>query len=123
MLKKNWAVGVKKNIMLAGPIPINSNPLMYIKRGTSVINPAKNKYKDNVGLSNPKTFVLLKTRELNKIIIRGTNRDIRKDIKSRFVLIKIEKLSIDIKFPTKILVSKFWLGKNNRPKIKPSVIE
>ena len=33
----------QKNIMLAGPIPINSNPFMYIKRGTSVINPAKNK--------------------------------------------------------------------------------
>ena len=62
-------------------------------------------------------------KEWNKIIIRGTNRDIRKDIKSRFVLIKIEKLSIDIKFPTKILVSKFWLGKNNRPKIKPRIIE
>ena len=62
-------------------------------------------------------------KEWEKIIIRGANRDIRKDIKSRFVLIKIEKLSIDIKFPTKILVSKFWLGKNNRPKSKPRIIE
>ena len=33
--------------MLAGPIPINSNPFMYIKRGTSVINPAKNKTQIN----------------------------------------------------------------------------
>ena len=62
-------------------------------------------------------------KEWNKIIIREVKRDIRKDIKSRFVLIKIEKLSMDIKFPTKILVSKFWLGKNNRPKIKPRIIE
>ena len=62
-------------------------------------------------------------KEWDKIIIRGTNRDVRKDIKSKIVLIKIEKLSIDIKFPTKILVSKFWLGKNNKPKIKPRIIE
>ena len=65
--------------MLAGPIPINSNPFMYIKRGTSVINPAKNKYKDNVGLSNPKTFVLLKTREPNKINAIGDINKVSKN--------------------------------------------
>ena len=45
------------------------------------------------------------------------------EIKSKFVLIKIEKFSIDIKFPTKILLWKFWLGKNNKPEISPQKIE
>ena len=62
-------------------------------------------------------------KEWEKIIIRGTNKDTKNAIKSKFVLIKIEKFSIDIKFPTKMLVSKFWFGKNNKPKIKPRVIE
>ena len=56
-------------------------------------------------------------------MIKGTNRDIAKEIKSKFVLKKSEKLSIDIKFPTKILLWKFWLGKNSKPKISPQAIE
>ena len=39
-----WAdVGVRKNIILAGPIPINSNPFVYQKRGIKVIKPAQNR--------------------------------------------------------------------------------
>ena len=45
------------------------------------------------------------------------------EIKSKFVVIKIEKNSIEIKLPTKILLWKFWLGKNNKPDISPQIIE
>ena len=45
------------------------------------------------------------------------------EIKSKFVLIKIEKYFIEIKLPTKILFWKSWLGKNNRPDISPHIIE
>ena len=38
------------------------------------------------------------------IIKNGTIKDIANEIKSKFVLIKIEKFSIEIKFPTKILL-------------------
>ena len=40
---KEVAEGVKKNIMLAGPIPISSNPFVYQKSGIKVIRPAQNK--------------------------------------------------------------------------------
>ena len=41
--KKNCAVGVRKKIILAAPIPIKLNPFVYQKRGTKVIKPAQNK--------------------------------------------------------------------------------
>ena len=39
----NCAVGVKKKIILAGPIPTILNPIVYKNKGTRVINPAQNK--------------------------------------------------------------------------------
>ncbi len=46
-----------------------------------------------------------------------------KEIKSKFEVINNEKLFIEIKLPTKILLWKFWLGKNNKPKKRPHNIE
>ena len=46
-----------------------------------------------------------------------------KEIKSKFVLIKTEKLSIEIRLPTKILLWKLWLGKNSNPRISPQIID
>ena len=62
-------------------------------------------------------------KEWDRIITKGATRDTKKEIKSKFVLIKNEKFSIDIKFPTRMLLWKFWLGKNSNPKIKPQIIE
>ena len=45
------------------------------------------------------------------------------DMKSKFALTKTEKLSIEIKLPTKMLLWKSWLGKNNNPNISPEIIE
>ena len=45
------------------------------------------------------------------------------DMKSKFALMKTEKLSIEIKLPTKMLLWKSWLGKNNNPNISPEIIE
>ena len=36
-------LGVKKKIILAGPIPIRLKPFVYQKRGINVISPAQNK--------------------------------------------------------------------------------
>ena len=41
--KINWDVGVKKSIILAGPIPINLKPSVNKNRGTKVIKPAQNR--------------------------------------------------------------------------------
>ena len=43
MPRKNCAVGVKKNIILAGPIPIKLNPFVYQNKGIKVMKPAQNK--------------------------------------------------------------------------------
>ena len=43
MPKRNWEVGVKNKIILAGPIPIILKPNVYKKRGTRVIKPDQNK--------------------------------------------------------------------------------
>ena len=40
---KNWEVGVKNKIILAGPMPIILKPKVYKKRGTKVIKPDQNK--------------------------------------------------------------------------------
>ena len=45
------------------------------------------------------------------------------EIKSKFDLINIEKLSIGIKLPTKILFWKFGLGKKSSPNISPQIIQ
>ena len=49
--------------------------------------------------------------------------DTAKEIKSKLVFIKTEKTSREIKLPTKILVLKSRLGKNNRPDKKPKNID
>ena len=71
--------------------------------------------------------VIIYLNELRKeyvnIIKKGTIKEMANEIKSKFVLIRIEKYSIEIKLPTKILFWKFWLGKNNRPDISPQIIE
>ena len=40
---KNWDVGVKNKIILAGPIPIILKPRVYKNKGIKVINPDQNK--------------------------------------------------------------------------------
>ena len=55
----------------------------------------------------------------------GFGREI-KDLKIEKYIVdqcKTEKLSIEIKFPTKMLLWKSWLGKNNNPNIRPQNIE
>ena len=71
MPRKNWAVGVKKNIILAGPIPIKLNPFVYQNKGTKVIMPAHIKYDDNWMLLMEKIFKLFITKYENKIIAIG----------------------------------------------------
>ena len=44
--------------MLAGPIPINSKPFVYQKRGINVIKPAKNREKESRGSLVEKIFIL-----------------------------------------------------------------
>ena len=43
MPRKNWDVGVKKSIILAGPIPIILKPNVNKNNGTKVTNPDQNK--------------------------------------------------------------------------------
>ena len=43
MPSKNWEVGVKNKIMLAGPMPIILKPIVYKNSGTKVIKPDQNK--------------------------------------------------------------------------------
>ena len=57
--------------MLAGPIPINSKPLVYKKSGIKVINPAQNKWKDKTGLLNEKILIFFSIKKKNKIIAIG----------------------------------------------------
>ena len=57
------------------------------------------------------------------MIISGTIIATRNEIKSKFDEIIGLKFSIDIILPTKKLDWKFWLGKNNKPEIKPSIID
>ena len=45
--------------------------------------------------------------------------EIANERKSKFVVIKGVKYSIDIRLPTKILDWKFWLGKNSNPENNP----
>ena len=42
-IKTMMPSSVKKNIILAGPIPISSKPFVYQKRGINVMSPAQNK--------------------------------------------------------------------------------
>ena len=46
-----------------------------------------------------------------------------KEINNKFSVIKVWNKSLDIKFPTKILLLKFILGKKNNPSISPQKIE
>ena len=57
------------------------------------------------------------------IIIKGIIVAVMKEIKSKFDEIIGLKFSTDIILPTKRLDWKFWLGKNNKPELKPSIID
>ena len=45
--------------------------------------------------------------------------EITNERNNKFVDINGAKYSLDIRLPTKILDSKFWLGKNNNPENNP----
>ena len=45
------------------------------------------------------------------------------EINSKFDEIIGLKFSTDIRLPTKRLDWKFWLGKNNKPELKPRIID
>ena len=51
-------MGVKKKIILAGPMPINSKPLIYINKGITVMGPAKNSQNIILGFEIVKSFKL-----------------------------------------------------------------
>ena len=57
------------------------------------------------------------------IIIKGIIVAVMKEIKSKFDEIIGLKFSTDIILPTKRLDWKFWLGKNNKPELKPRIID
>ena len=57
------------------------------------------------------------------IIKSGTIIATKNEINNKFDKIIGLKFSIDIILPTKRLDWKFWLGKNNRPEIKPRIID
>ena len=46
-----------------------------------------------------------------------------KEVNNKFVVIKELKKFLDIKFPTKILLWKFVLGKKSNPDIRPQKID
>ena len=57
------------------------------------------------------------------IITSGTIIATKNEINSKFDMTIGLKFSIDIILPTKRLVWKFWLGKNNKPELKPRIID
>ena len=57
------------------------------------------------------------------IIIKGIIVAVMKEIKSKFDEIIGLKFSTDIILPTKRLDWKFWLGKKNKPELKPRIID
>ena len=57
------------------------------------------------------------------IITSGTIIATKNEINSKFDKIIGLKFSTDIILPTKRLDWKFWLGKNNKPELKPRIID
>ena len=57
------------------------------------------------------------------IITSGTIIATKNEINSKFDKTIGLKFSIDIILPTKRLDWKFWLGKNNKPELKPRIID
>ena len=49
--------------------------------------------------------------------------EIAKEINNKFPVIKELNKSFDIKFPTKILLWKFMLGKKSNPNTRPQMID
>ena len=57
------------------------------------------------------------------MVISGTIRATTKEMNNKLDEIIGLKFSTDKTLPTKILDWKFWLGKNNKPELKPKIIE
>ena len=57
------------------------------------------------------------------MVINGTMRAIIKEMNNKLDEIIGLKFSIDKSLPTKKLDWKFWLGKNNKPELKPRNID
>ena len=53
---------------------------------------------------------------------KGTMIEIKNEINNKFPVIREWKKSFDIRFPTRILVWKFMLGKKSNPLHKPAII-
>ena len=62
-------------------------------------------------------------KEWRDIIIKGTTIDIAKDINNKFPVIRELNKSFGNKFPAKILLWKYMLGKKNSPNIRPQKID
>ena len=57
------------------------------------------------------------------MVIKGTMRATIKETNSKLDKIIGPKFSTGKSLPTKILDWKFWLGKNNKPELKPRIID
>ena len=57
------------------------------------------------------------------MVIKGTKRATIKEMNNKLDKIIGLKFSTDKSLPTKRLDWKFWLGKNNKPELKPRIID